>query len=147
METLSQVSCRTCDKPLTGKQRKFCSPRCRQKAFYEVNPRKTKSYDEDYRALNRDKRNANDRARHAQGRTYLQQIKTEKGCARCGYNEHPAALDFNHIDPTTKSFNIASCASHSKELLDAEIAKCEILCANCHRIHTYDTHPTRMGNL
>jgi len=140
METLSQVSqCITCDEPLTGRQRKFCSPKCRQTAFYESNPERRKLYDKDHRAIAKDKRNDYDKQRQARGRKYLQQIKTEKGCAKCGYNEHPAALDFNHLDPSKKSFNIASCASLSLNLLDAEIAKCEILCANCHRIHTYDS--------
>lgn len=69
-------------------------------------------------------------------------IKMEMGgCAMCGYNEHPAALDFNHIDPATKAFNVAEGVSRGKgrKAIKAEIEKCNLLCANCHRIHTYES--------
>ena len=79
-------------------------------------------------------------------RALLNEIKSASGCVRCGYNEHPAALDFNHIDPSTKTGNIAErCSGWGEKRLRAEVAKCEILCANCHRIHSYETHYTRMG--
>jgi len=45
----------------------------------------------------------------------LAEIKLERGCCKCGYNAHPAALHFNHIDPSTKSFNIGSNGSRSLE--------------------------------
>ena len=79
-------------------------------------------------------------------RQLISNIKLEKGCARCGYNAHSAALDFNHIDPTTKSFHVAADATRAWHKIEAEIAKCEVLCANCHRIHSYDTHPTKVGS-
>ena len=40
-------------------------------------------------------------------RTALDTIKTQSGCVDCGYNEHPAALQFDHIDPKTKKFSIS----------------------------------------
>ena len=64
--------------------------------------------------------------------------KLEKGCADCGYKEHPAALDFDHLPGTTKEFNIGNAAgyySDRKKIWD-EVAKCEVVCANCHRIRT-----------
>jgi hypothetical protein len=68
----------------------------------------------------------------------LAAIKLERGCCKCGYNTHPAALHFNHIDPSTKSFNIGSNGSKSLEELILETEKCEVLCANCHAIHTIE---------
>ncbi len=62
-------------------------------------------------------------------------IKTEKGCAKCGYNENAMALDFHHINPTEKEDTIArltSGSSLSRAL--QEIEKCVVLCANCHRV-------------
>ena len=73
-------------------------------------------------------------------RQMLADIKTASGCTKCGYKGHHAALDFNHLDPSTKSFNVANAQSLGKgkqQILD-EVAKCEILCANCHRIYTYE---------
>lgn len=58
-------------------------------------------------------------------------------CIDCGYNGHPAALDFDHRDPDTKTTGIAHATSWTKAVEEAE--KCEIRCANCHRIKTYNT--------
>ena len=69
----------------------------------------------------------------------IQKIKVERGCADCGYNANPVALDFDHLPGTVKNFRIASMAAGNKwELIEAEIAKCEVVCANCHRIRTAD---------
>jgi len=61
----------------------------------------------------------------------------EAGCAQCGFDSHPAALDFNHTHGT-KSFGIGNDPKRKWSDILAEIAKCEVLCANCHRIHTYE---------
>lgn len=54
-------------------------------------------------------------------------------CALCGYARHPAALQFHHLDPTTKSFGLGVRGiTRSLEKLRAEAAKCVLLCANCH---------------
>jgi hypothetical protein len=50
-------------------------------------------------------------------------------CVECGRTE---TLEFDHIDPSTKSFNIASGYSKPKEVLLAEVAKCQLLCNKCH---------------
>lgn len=54
-------------------------------------------------------------------------------CALCGYARHSAALQFHHLDPTTKSFGLGVRGiTRSIEKLRAEAAKCVLLCANCH---------------
>ena len=70
---------------------------------------------------------------------FLREIKTSFGCQDCGYNDHFSALDFHHIDPTTKKFSPTSGKGLGGSLknLKIEIEKCIILCANCHRIHHY----------
>jgi len=61
-------------------------------------------------------------------------IKEHGGkCIRCGFN-NPLALDFHHKDKALKSFSISFRAFRSLENLRLEAAKCELLCANCHRI-------------
>lgn len=54
-------------------------------------------------------------------------------CIRCGGTE---ALQFDHIDPKTKSFTIASGGSFSKERFDEEVGKCQLLCFPCHNTKT-----------
>lgn len=61
----------------------------------------------------------------------------EKGCAVCGYAAHPAALDFNHMRGD-KLFNVSQDPKVALQRLLDEIDKCDVLCANCHRIHTYE---------
>lgn len=56
-------------------------------------------------------------------------------CQECGYNKCFQALDFHHIDPTTKEFTVAAITNRSWSNLKAEISKCRLLCANCHREH------------
>ena len=69
----------------------------------------------------------------------LDAYKLSHGCAVCGYNSNTVALDFDHIDPNTKLFNIGrSRAKVSLEALWKEVAKCQVLCANCHRIKTFE---------
>jgi hypothetical protein len=62
----------------------------------------------------------------------INSMKTE--CANCGLTTK-AALQFHHTDPSTKLFSISTAknAVSVQKLLD-EIAKCIVLCANCHLI-------------
>jgi transposase len=54
-------------------------------------------------------------------------------CVLCGYDQHLAALQFHHLDPTEKSFSLGVRGiTRSLALLRAEAAKCVLLCANCH---------------
>ena len=71
-------------------------------------------------------------------RRILNEYKIRQGCARCGYNEHPAALHFDHRDHTQKAFNISQDPKRSWESIEAEIAKCDVLCANCHSVRTHE---------
>ncbi len=56
------------------------------------------------------------------------------GCCRlCGYDRCVAALEFHHLDPTTKQFGVAQQGvARSIERLRVEVRKCVLLCSNCH---------------
>lgn len=60
----------------------------------------------------------------------------QQPCAVCNIKYPWYCMDFDHIDPTTKLFNLAK-PKGSKEDIILEIKKCEIVCANCHRIRTF----------
>lgn len=51
-------------------------------------------------------------------------------CVHCGSNHD---LEFDHIDPSTKLFTIASRPSASKKRFWEEISKCQLLCGVCHK--------------
>jgi hypothetical protein len=76
-------------------------------------------------------------------------IKLERGCEddRCaGYPaDEPSVLDFDHRPGVDKLFNVAASMSrwtfdvwHRKVM--AEITKCDVVCANCHRLRTRERY-------
>jgi hypothetical protein len=63
---------------------------------------------------------------------YFREILIEKlggKCVECGCTE---TLQFDHIDPSTKSFNISAGYLKPKEVLEEELSKCQLLCNKCH---------------
>lgn len=62
-------------------------------------------------------------------------LSNSVGCVDCGEKDI-RCLDFDHSDPSIKDFNIGECYMKSKEVIKAELEKCQIVCANCHRKRT-----------
>ena len=56
-------------------------------------------------------------------------------CCICGFDAFQEALEFHHIDPSTKSFGLTDSNAVTKALEKQleEARKCVLLCANCHR--------------
>ena len=85
----------------------------------------------------------NDQAAYRlQKRVYLDGIKTDAGCAHCGLQGLPACVyDFHHRDPAAKVFALSKAFSRGWKAIEIEVAKCDILCANCHRQVDATTSP------
>jgi hypothetical protein len=47
-------------------------------------------------------------------------------------------MHFHHRNPSTKTYNVGSMVNRKLSDIEAEIAKCDLLCANCHGIRTYE---------
>ena len=76
------------------------------------------------------------RYKHVQRRK-LQEYKKTLSCNRCGFSDH-RALHFHRRDPEDKSYSIGRMnRGHSFPTKLKEIAKCDVLCANCHAIEHY----------
>jgi hypothetical protein len=61
-------------------------------------------------------------------------------CADCNQRFPPVCMDFDHRIPSEKSFGLSVGAvpkSVKDELLLKEISKCDVVCANCHRLRTF----------
>ncbi len=60
-------------------------------------------------------------------------------CQDCGGSFPPYCMDFDHRDPSQKVASISTMRSlaFSLEKILREIAKCDLVCANCHRIRTW----------
>lgn len=71
---------------------------------------------------------------YAASRKNLDTLREERGnaCEECGYNKCLNALQWHHLDPTQKEFGISSKRGKPLAQLRDEVAKCKLLCANCH---------------
>ena len=64
-------------------------------------------------------------------------------CARCGSD---LDMEVDHIDPSDKLYNPSIIWSWSRERRDAELAKCQVLCGECHQKKTNEErHRTSHG--
>ena len=86
--------------------------------------------------------------RYKKTKAWLENIKLNRGCELCGfspekfpkkYHTHIAMmLEFDHVDPATKLYNVCDMKHYSREMITAEIDKCRVLCKPCHAEHTGD---------
>lgn len=63
----------------------------------------------------------------------------DRPCADCGLSFPTVCMDFDHLPHHEKSFTIGSPSNWTSiPRIKREIAKCEVVCSNCHRIRTHD---------
>ena len=106
------ITCKICNKPLTGRQSLYCSGNCKNRTH--------QSY----------------KAQQARGwlRKKLLVEKLGGHCSVCGYNKNLSALTFHHQNPGKKRFKLdIRSLSNRKELrINLEVKKCILICQNCH---------------
>lgn len=95
-----------CENELTGRRRKFCSTKCKNKASV-------------------------DRFRKNQK---LKAVEYMGGCCKlCGYDKYVGALQFHHKDPNEKDFALSTQGrTYVWDDVKRELDKCVCLCGNCH---------------
>jgi hypothetical protein len=133
MQTKHCLKCQT-DKPVTdfrwrSKAKGTRAPWCRS-CFSD--------YEKERWVGDRAKTNAQaGTARKKRNLKWLCDYLLEHPCSMCPESDI-LVLDFDHLDPSDKTFNVADVARDGMSLkrLQEEIAKCRVLCANCHRRHT-----------
>lgn len=68
---------------------------------------------------------------------YVRQLKEKNPCTDCG-NFYPFyVMDFDHLFEKTHLISTLVKGASSMDTLNKELAKCELVCANCHRHRTY----------
>ena len=114
---------------VTGKRHSQCKT-CYKAVRVGSHAAHYQKHAEEYRRRARERR---DRVRREIREKLLQYLK-EHPCEQCSEDD-PVVLDFDHKDPSQKSFTISSAARLGKswKQILAEIKKCQVLCANCHR--------------
>lgn len=75
-------------------------------------------------------------------RNWLNELKA-KPCMDCGNSFPPECMDFDHRPNEVKKFHIGQEVTKALKTLKEEIAKCDVVCANCHRIRTTDRRKLR----
>ena len=73
--------------------------------------------------------------RQAAARAYVLQLLRSGACADCGLTD-PAVLEFDHVGPKWMEVGKLVREGYRLERIKAEIANCELVCANCHRRRT-----------
>lgn len=64
-------------------------------------------------------------------RNFIDEYKSQCSCKKCGENRI-YVLDFHHVDPNEKEFDLGDATKHSIEKIKLELDKCITLCRNCH---------------
>lgn len=78
----------------------------------------------------------NARRKAKSGREFINDLKHGRACADCGISYPTHMLDFDHVHGE-KIANVSKMHNWNQEKILAEIAKCDIVCANCHRDRTH----------
>jgi len=76
---------------------------------------------------------------------YLRDLKTKTPCVDCGINYPYYVMDFDHVRGQKHANVMELVSTLSKKKIDEEIAKCEIVCSNCHRIRTHMRRMSKKG--
>jgi hypothetical protein len=106
-------------------QQAWCKP-CRQ------------AYAAAHYQANKERRQEQNKRRQAEFMAWYISLKADRPCADCGQVFHPAAMQWDHLPGFEKKANLSLLARRGgrQRVLD-EIAKCELVCANCHAVRSH----------
>lgn len=104
----------------------------RQTKHYQVNKKRIIKKRLEYRNKNLDRYKQNCKNRYNKNSAFIRRVKLKFGCKKCGYKKHPSALDFHHLKDKINS--VTKMSFRSLKIIKEEMRKCQILCANCHRL-------------
>ena len=87
---------------------------------------------------NADKVRAATKKRHGGLKDEWRKFKATLSCLECEVN-HPAVLDFHHIDPEMKNASVHKLIqARNYTAAMEEVQQCMVLCANCHRVYHHN---------
>lgn len=103
------------------------------KEYYLKHREERLQYQRDYRKKNRLKLTERDRNKRNNRLTKAVEFLGGK-CNRCQETYDPCVYDFHHLNPQDKDFTIGENMLIGEIRFFAEVQKCMLLCANCHRL-------------
>jgi hypothetical protein len=110
------------------------------KKYYDTHPYTTEQKERarQYRETNREQLKIRRQAYALANRLYVRSVKEGAPCTDCRESYPYYVMQFDHIPGRgEKKFEVAVPTTRSRKSIDAEIAKCEIVCANCHMERTH----------
>jgi len=115
------MNCVKCGLPLNGRKTKFCSRKCKN----SYNNKKYQGY----------------KSQQKRGVARKKELVRLRGgkCIRCGYDKNYSALEFHHLIPKDKLFqlDLRSLSNRRWDKVLEESSKCILLCSNCHAEEHY----------
>ncbi len=138
---VSPKICYTVDMTVGRKQCKYCFKWYSESSFGVALTTQTKIY---RRQKCRHCYRATKQALIKRNYQWLSEIKKQKGCIKCGIT-NPIVLDFHHRNEENKLFGLGTFRrSVGFKRIENEVKKCEVICANCHRIEHYNRYQKKL---
>ena len=95
------------------------------------------AYDAAYHSRRGETRQRQAAARHRALVEWYRSLK-DAPCVDCGGRFHHAAMQWDHLPGMEKRGDLGRLVNgHSRKVILEEIAKCELVCANCHAVRTF----------
>lgn len=85
--------------------------------------------------------NAGKARRRRLAAAHVRQVKASTPCVDCGRSGPWYCMDFDHLRDKTMDVSRLVTSGPTLATLEAEIQKCEVVCAWCHRIRTFTRNP------
>jgi hypothetical protein len=110
----------------------------RTRAWRAANPQRYKEHGNKWYAEHKQETVQKARERYLLYRAFLEWLKAVP-CLDCGKEYPPYVLDFDHRPGVEKKFVIGhwSVKRYPLDVLQEEVMKCDLVCANCHRQRTH----------
>lgn len=93
-------------------------------------------YNKEHYLLNKERKQVTDKQRRAK-MAILHDLAKAHPCTDCGSRYPACVMDWDHVNDE-KTKNVSEFKTSAPSRMFAEIAKCELVCANCHRVRTTD---------
>ena len=104
----------------------------------EAYKEKQRSYNRKYYLKNRFAQINRNSRKKKQISDYIKKYKEFRGCMDCNIKFPSYVLDLDHRDPSLKKFTPSRLSRNgSWDKMVEELQKCDVVCANCHRIRTH----------
>jgi hypothetical protein len=109
--------------------------RAKDQAYYERTREERLAYQREYYRNNKAKVTERE-ARYRREAAEIIAEARKQPCADCGGTFPPSCMQFHHVDPTTKEGDVRAMGHPTR--VKREMAKCVVICANCHCIRHGD---------